>query len=539
MNKDLALKKGTKYNKYISKSTCKINDLGTGNTFHTVKKMKDWVMEHNYQVKKLAPLLKGTTVAHTISNIHSFLNDHIAYKADGALQIIKSPACMWQTRLEGTDCKTFSVAASCLLINLGIPHAIRQVKQPFLNPTQYTHVYVVIPVNPKDSNIIGNYFVLDGTVKINKEVIFSKKEDQFMDLQHQGLASPATSGLQLKSSTQEQFVYQNFIDFLNMLIDSGIPRSRLIPLKNCIDTYLSQGKDPSMNDVLNRTGLAGGLQNKPVLDDQTNEDIGRAIASAAGDIIDSGFLSRTFGAVFGNGFRLGCWNTATNPRESERLVKLDASVILVKSGITQTNMSEDQLRAAWDRFIQLAYMYQAGLKHLYSAGKYSKCSRDGWRAAAIGMDVFFNSIKSELTTQLQISGGTLIQQMIQGSPIMVSKPNLSFRGDLSLPSRWALQTPTTVTVPVYNLVKGTQTVIITGENATTVPNGSNSSRPTGSNSSGNPFGKQPAGGSQPTLMDSGSGINTGASKFGGGYVLPVLLVGIAGGAYYLNKKKTK
>ncbi|MEP0266580.1 hypothetical protein [Dokdonia sp.] len=193
------------YDRYIPKSDCKERSLGTGDTFHTVTMMQSWVTAYSNHVKRLAPILKKSTLPATIASIHHFLHSNIAYKADGALQVIKSPACAWATRnTPSSDCKTFSVFASCLLSQMGVPHAIRQVRQPSFHPEKWTHVYVVVPVDQNDRDITGYYYVLDGTVSNNSEVYFLEKKDEFMKLNHIGLAGTDSSSGNTNEETIEE-----------------------------------------------------------------------------------------------------------------------------------------------------------------------------------------------------------------------------------------------------------------------------------------------------------------------------------------------
>lgn len=267
------MKNGTQYSHLIANSNCSKTTLGEGDTFHTVDQMEQWVLQKHGEVKGLANHLKGKSLKETVVRIHRFLVENIAYKADGALQIIKSPACAWKQRELGTDCKTFSVFASSILTNLGIPHAIRQVRQPLLHPDQFTHVYVIVPKSTNAKNTNGAYHTLDGTIPSNIEVDFIEVKDTFMSaLSHIGLGRPGA-----KSYNQ--------------------PRAR-------------------------RIGLQGN-----------GEGEGEAVAAVADGVLQSTWWNNTFGAVLTN-FDLSCFNSAFDPKEAEIRVKKVTPWLLQVSRVT-------------------------------------------------------------------------------------------------------------------------------------------------------------------------------------------------------------
>lgn len=187
------IKKGDEFNHLIEKPKNEKVKLQKGDTFYSVSIMSVWAKTYYKQVAKLSQILKGKTVEETCNKIHYFLFYDIQYQADGVTQNIRSPANSWFNRREGIDCKSYSIFASCILLNLGIKHYIRQIKQPNFNPKQYTHVYVVVPNNQESGKLDKGYNVIDGTVQSNKEPKYTSKEDVFMSLKlpHIGLNSPA------------------------------------------------------------------------------------------------------------------------------------------------------------------------------------------------------------------------------------------------------------------------------------------------------------------------------------------------------------
>lgn len=187
------IKKGDEFSPFIEKPKSQKIKLDKGDTFYSVAMMKVWV-EHFYkQVAKLSPLLKGQTIKQTCDKIHYFLYYDIQYQADGVTQNLRSPANSWFNRRSGIDCKSYSIFASSVLMNLGIKHYIRQIKQPNFNPRQYTHVYVVVPTDQQSGKLDKGHSIIDGTIASNKEPIYTSKKDVFMNqkLPHIGLNCPA------------------------------------------------------------------------------------------------------------------------------------------------------------------------------------------------------------------------------------------------------------------------------------------------------------------------------------------------------------
>ena len=195
MNKDEinnALKRkiedGSRFDQYIDKPSNQNQNLDKGNTFHTVNMMKKWVLLHYKQVSRLAQVLQKPELKDTCNNIHGFLYTFIQYEIDKSLQNLRSPANSWANRVLGIDCKSYSIFASSILINLGIKHYIRQIKQAGFNPDSFSHVYIVVPVDQVTGSLESGCYAIDGTLKNNKEPRYTTEKSIFMSgLQHLGL----------------------------------------------------------------------------------------------------------------------------------------------------------------------------------------------------------------------------------------------------------------------------------------------------------------------------------------------------------------
>lgn len=182
------IKNGLEFNAYFPVVRNSKTTLGFGDTHHSVKKMREWVLQYYPQTAKISAILQRSNLKDTILAIYEFLYNHIQYKQDYTLQQLRSPANSWLNRSTGLDCKSFSIFASCILTSLGFKHYIRQIKQPTFKPSRYTHVYVVVPYDQTTGKLDNGYYVIDATVSNNKEPFFIEKNDMFMDkLPHVGL----------------------------------------------------------------------------------------------------------------------------------------------------------------------------------------------------------------------------------------------------------------------------------------------------------------------------------------------------------------
>lgn len=190
------IRSGIEYDKLLPKTYCQPTYLGEGLTDFSIEEMESNILEYSWQTEKLANVLQKQTLNSTALTVHEFLYNHLQYKADESDQLLRSPACSWYTRKEGIDCKSYSIFASCLLLNMGITHYIRKIKQPGYAPDDYTHVYVVVPVNQTNGSLNNGYYVIDGTLKQNIEPAFLGKSDLKMEgMKHYSLNGSVNNGL--------------------------------------------------------------------------------------------------------------------------------------------------------------------------------------------------------------------------------------------------------------------------------------------------------------------------------------------------------
>lgn len=183
---------GFRYDSLIPSSGCTVTRLAKGDTKVAINEMVNWAKKYVSHTQNLAPELEGNTIEETMVNIQHFLYNHIQYSIDANDQNLKSPACAWSTRQKGTDCKSYTIFGSTILLNLGIKHYLRRIKQAVMSDA-FTHVYIVIPIDQKTAKLNKGYYVIDGTIPTNNELPFNVKDDIYMEpkLAINGLAAPA------------------------------------------------------------------------------------------------------------------------------------------------------------------------------------------------------------------------------------------------------------------------------------------------------------------------------------------------------------
>jgi hypothetical protein len=175
------LRSGNEYDALFPITVCKSTYVGDGNTDFSIDEMEKVIDQYAFQTEKVARKLQKPTLKATTDNIHDFLFNHFQYLADESNQLLRSPACSWFTRKKGIDCKSYSILASCILLNLEITHYIRKIKQPGYAPDEFTHVYVVVPMDQETGSLESGYHVIDGTLQSNIEPALIGKSDTKMN----------------------------------------------------------------------------------------------------------------------------------------------------------------------------------------------------------------------------------------------------------------------------------------------------------------------------------------------------------------------
>ncbi len=195
------LKDGSRYNKYFTPPKRQDKYLSyAGNTDDTIHFMSEIIKSTLSDTKSIAPVLKGNNLQSTLSNIFSFVFNHIQYKPDDPQnEELRRPTRAWADRVTGVDCDCYSIFIGSILSNLNIPFALRMVK--IGGKSYYQHVYVVVPKSGKKSDL-GNrnkYFTVDPVLDtFNEEHPFTGKYDLFMQpIKYlNGVPSASLAGLQ-------------------------------------------------------------------------------------------------------------------------------------------------------------------------------------------------------------------------------------------------------------------------------------------------------------------------------------------------------
>lgn len=331
---------GTGFDKYFPKSSCKSTYLAKGDTKAALSEMRNLAVQYADHSKKIAQAyFSGSSIAKLIGKIHDFLYHHIQYNIDVYDQNLKSPACAWQTRSKGTDCKSFSIFASTILLNLGVKHYFRRVKQPTIYPEAYTHVYVVVPKDQETGSLRGGYYVIDATLKNNNEVAYLEKDDLFMEpkLPIYGMAAPSMG--------------------CGCGCDGNIPSMG----SSAVVGFTTTGYPtitPSMGVVV--TGAAAVAVGKQLL-----------------KLIPSDVYSSTLGNVIKNGFNFKCWGSSWSPsRADEEFAKAiskfqpDLDQILSITGAEQFVNAANAFLEKWTQYYIQEVTYQA-------SGRPKDCTKKG------------------------------------------------------------------------------------------------------------------------------------------------------------------
>jgi len=189
-----AIKSAGKYGSLYPTAKCEKVALGKGDTDFSVKMMAQWIETHYPQTNKVAKALEKSSLEQTCAAIHEHLYWYFQYKADQSDQLLRSPACAWKQRYQGIDCKTYSIVASCILLNLGINHYIKKVG--YSKPGEYTHVYIIVPVDQVSNDLNDRYYMIDGTIDTMEEPFYIDSKEYLM-LSHYGLNQPQLNGIKL------------------------------------------------------------------------------------------------------------------------------------------------------------------------------------------------------------------------------------------------------------------------------------------------------------------------------------------------------
>ncbi|WP_435254228.1 hypothetical protein [Tenacibaculum sp. A30] len=208
------IQKGSRYDKLLPHSDCSSVKIANGDTKVAIESMALWVYKYQHHTQKLSqekfakhPLQK------LCKELHRFLYQHLQYKIDTYDQLLRSPACAWATRSQGLDCKSYSIFASCVLLNCGVTHYLRRVIQQ--EGEGYSHVYVIVPKNQHTFDLNDGYYTIDGTLQTFKEQDIHQSDDVLMTPKTQGLSGAIGGELVKGVGKLVNYAVSEFIQEMN------------------------------------------------------------------------------------------------------------------------------------------------------------------------------------------------------------------------------------------------------------------------------------------------------------------------------------
>jgi hypothetical protein len=156
------IKSGAEYEKYFDAPTGENERIKDNATVHdTLAFVGVLVNKTLNDTRKIAQVLKRTTLEATCKSIFDFFYQHYQYKLDEfGIEQVRRPTRAWADRKTGIDCDCFSASVSSVLTNLGIAHHLKIIA--IKNRPNYQHIYVVVPKQKGlDINSRANYWVID------------------------------------------------------------------------------------------------------------------------------------------------------------------------------------------------------------------------------------------------------------------------------------------------------------------------------------------------------------------------------------------
>lgn len=208
------IEKGDTYDNLMPFSDCSSVKLATGNTKVAIDHMALWAKKYQHHTTALSKQeFEKLPLAKLCKKLHGFLYTHLQYKIDEYDQLLRSPACAWATRKKGLDCKSYSIFASCVLLNCGVSHYLRRV---ITNQGEgYSHVYVIVPKNQHTYDLKDGYYTIDGTLQTFKEQNIYKSDDVFMSAKAVGLSGAIGASVAQGVSKLVSYAVDEFIAEMN------------------------------------------------------------------------------------------------------------------------------------------------------------------------------------------------------------------------------------------------------------------------------------------------------------------------------------
>ncbi len=256
INKSLyrSLRLGAQYERYMPFSDCSsVKPLGKGDTSEAIRQMRQTALKYQHHTQELSKIFfSESNLEQLCTDIHQFLYWHLQYSIDGDAQLLRSPACSWRSRYQGIDCKSYSIFASTILLNRGVKHYMRRIKQ-VNNPNGFTHVYVIVPIDQKKATLKQGYYIIDGTINLSvkKELPFLVADDIFVADAKNEINAKRTQKTQtglggvfmsMGSVDVKREAWKDFIKTLEELHSINGENPDLVLLKKYIYSLIKQGQ---------------------------------------------------------------------------------------------------------------------------------------------------------------------------------------------------------------------------------------------------------------------------------------------------------
>lgn len=386
---------GSQFDKYFEKVECKATFEKNGDTTDVLHVMHKNAIKYASQTKAIAQQLKGSTVKQTVDNIYNFLYNNVQYQIDGYNQNLRSPACSWQQRTTGIDCKSYAIFASTILLNLGIEHYFRKVKQKWYSPNYWTHVYVVI----KDS---GKELIIDPTIHSNNEVDFVQKKD--IKVSKLPIYSLNAGVQEAPAQNGDTEILNGFFQVSDFLKQIGVPQSTIETIETLVQSaYYKYGSFDFPfkllpNDILFIDGV-----NVPLKPKGLNGAVDAAATAMLTDpsgitsaltLLSTLNIQENISNVLKYG--LSSWGATTSPEGIQ--VNIDELGAYVKNVLSQNNIG--QAVTTFNKTLKRLLTYYTHIRANHAKATSTQKAYD----AMINALNEFLKLESEINTKLNNAG---------------------------------------------------------------------------------------------------------------------------------------
>jgi len=191
------IRSGKEFDHLFDAPTMRAIDMGNNPVLENVYEVIPAIVrDYKHEASAIADKLYSRNTGEFAKNIWEFLFNHIQYDYDEfGREQFRTPARSWADRYSGIDCDCFTIFASLILSNKGVPHCIRITK--YDNNPKWQHIYVIVPDPNKEFSQHNpkTYFVIDAVIhKFNTEKVFSEQKT-FTMKENLGIVTEVLHGL--------------------------------------------------------------------------------------------------------------------------------------------------------------------------------------------------------------------------------------------------------------------------------------------------------------------------------------------------------